>query len=269
MEANKIMTQEERLDALLKYFLSETKEYNYYEIPDSYSAKRVLLRGILNVRMPKAVPTDILLMQDEFLKLEAKEKGIVTLSDIPISEGNISIWQGDITRLKVDVIVNAANSEMLGCFIPCHRCIDNAIHTAAGVELRDECNRIMSAKRKKYGYWYQEETGDAMLTPGFNLPAKYIIHTVGPICRHRVTEKNKKELVSCYSSSLHLAREHGLSSIAFPCISTGEFGYPNEEAAIIAIETVRKEGKGFNRIIFNVFKDLDNEIYHHLLSSGN
>lgn len=264
------MEQRERLDILLGYFLSEKNEYSSLGMPASYSERRRLLRSLMNVRMPSPVPADIIAVQDEFLQEEAAEKGIVTLSDIPVIKDNLSLWQGDITRLKVDAIVNAANSAMLGCFVPCHGCIDNAIHSAAGVQLRAECEEIMEEKRKHYGPWYEEPNGRAVLTAGYNLPASHVIHTVGPIVHGNVTKKNREDLASSYRSCLQLAADNGIRSIAFCCISTGEFHYPNKEAAEIAIRTAeefcRRSPDPFERIIFNVFKDEDMKIYRRLLA---
>lgn len=264
------MNQSERLNRLIEYFLSERSEYRDIEVPDDYNGKQRLLRSLMNVRMPSSAPEDIISIQDEFLKTEAEEKGIVTLSDIPLLKDNISLWQGDITRLEVDAIVNAANSALLGCFVPCHGCIDNAIHSAAGIEMREECEKIMEAKRKHYGIWYEEPNGRAIITKGYNLPAKHVIHTVGPVVQGAVTSKNREDLASSYESCLSLAYEHKLESIAFCCISTGEFHYPNKDAAMVAITTVeefiRKHPDAFERVIFNVFKDEDLRIYRKLLA---
>jgi O-acetyl-ADP-ribose deacetylase (regulator of RNase III) len=198
----------------------------------------------------------------------------VKINDIPtvkeqygsnnILADKISIWQGDITRLQADAIVNAANSQMLGCFAPCHSCIDNAIHSAAGIQLRDECYRIMKAQG------HEEPTGSAKITNGYNLPAKYVIHTVGPIVYGKLTKKEEKQLESCYKSCLHLAEKKGLGSIAFCCISTGEFHFPNDRAAEIAVKTVEEmlpNCKHIKKIVFNVFKDADYQIYKKLLLS--
>ena len=201
-------------------------------------------------------------MQDAYLQQESRQKGIVTLSDLePMAEG-IYLWQGDITRLRVDAIVNAANSALLGCFVPCHGCIDNAIHSAAGVQLRLECARIMNRQKT------QEPTGKAKLTKAYNLPSRYVLHTVGPIIYEKVTEDDCALLADCYRSCLELAAAHQLKSIAFCCISTGEFRFPNQKAAEIAIETVQKvqqERHSRMEVVFNVFKDEDAQIYKRLL----
>lgn len=252
----------------------------YRDLKVSKENRRNIMRSLMNIRLPKPISKKFLDIQDQFLKEESIEKGIVNILDIPtIREALhsshpyneiLSIWQGDITRLKVDAIVNAANSEMLGCFVPCHGCIDNAIHSAAGIELREECFCYMENLRKQKGLNYEEPTGQAMITFGYNLPAKYIIHTVGPIVESELTESIKEELKSCYKSCLNKALEQGIESIAFCCISTGEFHFPNDIAAKIAVDTVtdflKNYGNNFKRIIFNVFKDIDKDIYEEILS---
>jgi O-acetyl-ADP-ribose deacetylase (regulator of RNase III) len=234
----------------------------------------------MNIRMPGPIQEKFLNVQDEFLKQEAEEKGIVELSDIPTvreqygsghANGDLlSVWQGDITRLKVGAIVNAANSQMLGCFVPCHRCIDNAIHSAAGIELREECSHMMEQRRIRYGRHYEEPTGQAMLTGGYNLPAEHVIHTVGPIVPGRLNDALRNDLKNCYQSVLECCVENGIRSVAFCCISTGEFHFPNDEAAAIAVGTVdmflKDHRDSFDRVIFNVFKDYDRNLYEKLLS---
>ena len=256
------MTQEERLDYLLKYLLSEREEYADIRVPDKLSEKRRLLRSLMNVRPPAPIREDFLKMQDVYLTKRLAERGITELGDLKPVRPGIYLWQGDITTLCVDAIVNAANSQMLGCFVPCHGCIDNAIHTYAGVQLRQECAEIMHRQG------HEEETGQAKLTKAYNLPCRYVLHTVGPIIHGTVTEHDKKLLADCYRSCLDLAEENGLHSIAFCCISTGEFHFPNKMAAEIAIQTVSEwQQKHPDRIevIFNVFKDRDYEIYKRLL----
>lgn len=268
-------TQEERLDYLLQKFREDSVQYKDMEVEGSYENRRLALRSLMNIRMPGEMAEEVIKVQDEFLTLETKEKGIVMLRDIPTVReqygsshpfgDRISVWQGDITRLSVGAIVNAANSRMLGCFVPCHRCIDNAIHSAAGIELREECNDKMNRKRIRFGSRYEEPTGQAMLTKGYNLPAEYVIHTVGPIVGYRLTEELRQDLRSCYESVLECCMENGIRSVAFCCISTGEFHFPNDEAAKIAVETVTSVLNGhqneMDRVIFNVFKDLDKEYY--------
>ena len=237
------------------------------------------LRSLMNIRMPGLMREDVIRVQDEFLAEEAKEKGIVTLEHIlsvkemygiirPYSD-QMSIWQGDITRLSVDAIVNAANSQMLGCFVPCHRCIDNAIHSAAGIQLREECSHYMDRRRKQYGPGYEEPTGHAVLTKAYGLPAKYVIHTVGPIVRYQLTDDLREDLKNCYRNVLKCCVENEIRSVAFCCISTGEFHFPNDEAAKIAVNSagrfLSEHRQKFDRIIFNVFKDSDRKIYEQEL----
>lgn len=256
------MTQAERRSFLIEYLLSERKER--ITIPsDEYNQKR-LLRSLFNIRMPKPVSDEFLQIQDEYLQEENRSKGITDIADLePIQKG-IYLWQGDITKLKCGAIVNAANSQMLGCFNPCHGCIDNAIHTFAGVQLRRDCNEIM----KKQGY--DEPTGQAKLTSAYNLPCKYVIHTVGPIVSGRLTQEDRDLLKSCYLSCLKLAEEKCVDSIAFCCISTGVFGFPQREAAQIAVDTVKEykeESHSDIKVIFNVFKESDLAIYRGVLAN--
>lgn len=203
-------------------------------------------------------------MQDAYLQGETAAKVITDIADLTPIQPGLYLWQGDITTLKCDAIANAANSGMTGCYIPNHRCIDNAIHTFAGVELRLACAELMQQG-------YPEPTGRAKITPAFNLPCKYVLHTVGPIIDARVTKADKELLASCYRSCLELAAENGLESVAFCCISTGEFHFPNEQAAQIAVETVKeflKTQTSVKKVIFNVFKDLDKAIYEKLLGAA-
>lgn len=223
--------------------------------------QKMLLRGLMNVRMPNDIDKQFLEIQDAYLQEETSKKHITKLSDLEPIQENTYLWQGDITALECDAIVNAANSGMTGCYVPNHRCIDNCIHTFAGVQLRNECARIMRAQGT------QEPTGKAKITKAYNLPCKYILHTVGPIVSGRLTERDKELLASCYHSCLELAEQYGIKNIAFCCISTGEFHFPNEKAAEIAVRTVkeyRKKTGSTMEVIFNVFKDLDKEIYEKL-----
>lgn len=264
--------QEERMDYLIRELRGESLLYRGLETAPG--DRRKMLRSLMNVRMPGPVSREFLEVQDAFLQQEAREKGIVCAEDIPTIQeaygaegkfaGRIAIWQGDITRLKADAVVNAANAQMLGCFVPCHGCIDNAIHSAAGIQLREECSRIMAAQG------CEEPTGKAKLTDAYNLPSRYVIHTVGPIVREALTQKDCRLLTSCYESCLRLAEEKGLSSIAFCCISTGEFHFPNDRAAKIAVETVKQwlKNSRLEKVIFNVFKDEDLELYKSLLERG-
>ena len=258
------MNQSERRLFLIQSLLKEKTEYRNIDIPAEPESQCQLLRGLMNVRAPQSTNAVFLKMQDAYLQGENEAKGITDVADLTPVQPGLYFWQGDITTLKCDAIVNAANSGMTGCYIPNHRCIDNAIHTYAGVELRLACAELMA----KQGY--PEPTGQAKITPAFNLPCRYVLHTVGPIIDGRVTKEDKELLASCYHSCLELAAENGLESVAFCCISTGEFHFPNEQAAQIAVETVKQfmnRKTSVKKVIFNVFKDLDKEIYARLLSA--
>ncbi len=258
------MDQSERRLFLIQSLLSEKKEYHDIAIPAEPDGQRQLLRGLMNVRAPQRADTEFLRVQDEYLRAEAAEKGVTDIADLTPIRPGLYLWQGDITTLRCDAIVNAANSGMTGCYIPNHRCIDNAIHTFAGVELRLACAELM----EKQGH--PEPTGQAKITPAFDLPCRYVLHTVGPIIQGRVTPRDRERLSSCYRSCLELAAGNGLESVAFCCISTGEFHFPNEQAAQIAVETVGlfMNGKtSVKKVIFNVFKDKDREIYERLLTA--
>lgn len=259
------MTQEERLDYLISALLLEKVEYRDIPIPGDPEGKRRLLRTLVNVRPPEPVSTDFLRMQDEYLQTEIAAKGVVLVEDLTPVKGNLYLWKGDITTLAADAIVNAANSGMLGCFVPCHSCIDNAIHTYAGIQLRLECAGLMDAQNAP------EKTGKARITNAYNLPCRYIFHTVGPIVNGKLTLKHEKLLAACYHSCLELARQNGVRSLAFCCISTGEFHFPNRRAAEIAIDTVKhyiSERKSSIKVIFNVFKEIDYDIYRELLGAN-
>lgn len=258
------MNQQERRLCLIQELLKENKAYSEIKIPGTAGEQKQLLRGLLNVRLPGPASEDFLRIQDEYLREEIRRKGITEADSlVPIQDG-ICLWQGDITTLRCDAIVNAANSQMLGCFCPNHGCIDNAIHTFSGVQLREACAKLMAAQGR------EEETGTAKITPAFNLPCRYVLHTVGPIVRGRLTKKDQELLASCYRSCLELAEKNHVKSIAFCCISTGEFHFPNDRAAEIAIRTVKeyKTQTGSQiGVIFNVFKDMDKEIYRKLLTA--
>ena len=249
-----------RLDYLIEYLLKEDPQYSEMEIPSDLQGKRDLFRALRNVRWPKPVSEEFLRLQDEELRAQLQEKGVVELPNVPMQ-----IWQGDITRLKVDAIVNAANSQMLGCFHPLHKCIDNAIHSAAGVQLREECYQMMLQQ------CHEEPTGQAKITKSYNLPCKYVIHTVGPIIPTGIpTPLQKEQLASCYRSIMQLADENHLESVAFCCISTGEFRFPNQLAAEIAVKTVsdffvEHPECSIKQVVFNVFKDVDKRIYEGIL----
>lgn len=259
------MQQSERLNYLIHYLLNENREIQNIEVPNNIKEQKLLLRGLMNIRMPKSVSQEFLVIQDEYLQEELKQKGTTDVSTLQQIQPNLSLWQGDITTLRCDAIVNAANSKMLGCFIPCHGCIDNAIHSAAGVQLRMECADIMKHQQS------DEPTGEAKITKAYNLPCRYVLHTVGPIIHRGVTKQDEKLLAACYLSCLQLAEKYEIHSLAFCCISTGEFHFPNRQAAEIAIDTVKnyQSTTGNNiKVIFNVFKEIDYNIYRELLGGN-
>lgn len=259
------MNQSERRRFLIQQLVQECEQWNTIEIPSDSAGQKQLLRGLMNVRKPKTIDEEFLKIQDEYLQEVSKEKGIVELEMLtPIQDG-IYLWQGDITRLKVDAIVNAANSGMTGCYQPNHSCIDNCIHTFGGMQMRLECARIMAKQNAP------EPTGQAKITKGYNLSAKYVLHTVGPIIRGNVTKRDEELLASCYRSCLKLAEEKGLQSVAFCCISTGVFHFPNERAAEIAIRTVKayqRQTENKIEVVFNVFLEKDYNIYRRLLETN-
>ena len=258
------MTQIARRKYLIKALLHEHPQYSKIEIPSDEQEQKILLRSLFNIRLPQSASDKFLAIQDAYLQEETKQKGITRLTDLQSVEQEIYLWQGDITTLACDAVVNAANSQMLGCFCPNHGCIDNAIHTYAGVQLRLTCDEIMTQQG------HDEPTGQSKITPAFNLPCRYVIHTVGPIIHGRPTKKDEELLASCYRSCLELAEQNGLTSIAFCCISTGEFHFPNDRAAKIATQTVKEYKKETHReieVIFNVFKELDYNIYRELLGT--
>lgn len=261
------MNQNDRRVFLIQELLNERENENdgTMTIPREKEDQKMLLRGLMNVRPPKKINPRFLQIQDEYLTEEIKAHGIVELEDLQPVQPGIYVWQGDITTLHCDAIVNAANSGMTGCYAPNHKCIDNCIHTFAGVQLRFFCGEMM----EKQGY--EEPTGQAKITPAFNLPCKYVLHTVGPIISGKLREKDCELLASSYRSCLELAAENGLESVAFCCISTGVFHFPNEKAAEIAVETVKEfleKETSVKKVIFNVFKDLDREIYLKILGSN-
>lgn len=258
------MTQKERRLYLIKELLHEQPGYADLEIPAGEQEQKILLRSLFNIRMPRPVTSTFGEIQDAYLKEETERKGITDLADLtPVQEG-IYLWKGDITTLRCDAIVNAANSQMLGCFCPCHGCIDNAIHTFSGIQLRAACADLM----EKQGH--EEKPGTAKITPAYNLPCKYVLHTVGPIVRGRLTKTDTALLASCYRSCLELAEKNGVQSIAFCCISTGEFHFPHDKAAEIAVKTVKEYKAQTNsnmEVVFNVFKETDYNIYQRLLGA--
>lgn len=258
------MNQAERRLYLIRYLLAEDRRLTGMEIPPDKKGQEDLLRALMNIRPPKPVGEEFLAVQDAYLREERDARGITDASTLTPVRDNLCLWQGDITTLAAGGIVNAANSALLGCFHPLHGCIDNIIHSRGGVQLRLACHDIMTAQG------HEEPTGGAKITPAFNLPCRYVLHTVGPIITGRVTRRDREALASCYRSCLALAADRGCESVAFCCISTGEFRFPNREAAEVAVETVRDFLNGGDRtlrVIFDVFKDRDLEIYRELLGA--
>ena len=261
------MDTQEQLDFLINYLADERNEA--IEIPEDYREKRDLLRALMNIRMPFKVSDEFLKVQDEFLTAETLNKNLTSVEDIRDVYGRILLWQGDIVTLKVDAIVNAANSKLLGCFIPLHNCIDNMIHSAAGIQLREECNEIMQ------GQGHDEDVGKAKITDAYNLPSRYVVHTVGPAIPQGMepSAEDCEKLESCYRSCLEIASENNLESIAFCGISTGVFNFPKELAAEIAVKTVRdyldSTETSLKHVIFNVFSDGNYSIYKNILGGKN
>ena len=258
------MNQAQRRLFLIQSLLKERPQFSGIDIPTEADSQQQLLRGLMNIRNPEPIATDFLKMQDAYLQGETAAKGITDIADLTPIQPGLYLWQGDITTLKCDAIVNAANSGMTGCYIPNHRCIDNAIHTFAGVELRLACAELMEQQG------HPEPTGQAKITPAYNLPCDYVIHTVGPIVRGELTRQHCELLKSCYRSCLELADENNVGSIAFCCISTGVFMFPNDRAAEIAVRTVQEykaETGSKIEVVFNVFKEQDERIYRKLLSA--
>ena len=257
------MTQTERRIFLIEYLLAEHPEWRKRPLPQTEAEQKYLLRSLVNVRESLPVSQEFLRIQDEYLIEENKARGITDIESLKPSENELYLWRGDITTLKVGAIVNAANSGMTGCWQPCHACIDNCIHTFAGIQLRAVCADIM----EKQGH--EEPTGQAKITRAFNLPCDYVIHTVGPIVGNHLTEEDCQLLASCYKSCLNAAKENKIDSIAFCCISTGVFHFPQEKAARIAVDTVRKwkaENESDIKVIFNVFGEKDEKIYREIFS---
>lgn len=258
------MTHGEKRIYLIKELLSEIPQYRDLEIPDNVQEQKRLLRSLMNIRPPRPIGTEFLMVQDEYLGEEVAEKGITDSDTLPVSsvDKRLVLWRGDITTLKIDAIVNAANSALRGCFVPCHSCVDNIIHSVSGIQLRLACDEMM----KEQGY--EEPTGRAKITPAFNLPCRYVLHTVGPIVSGALTKKHCAELADCYRSCLELASERGLKSVAFCCISTGEFHFPQKKAAEIAVRTVMDFLRGdaqIEKVVFNVFKQEDYDIYKEII----
>ena len=255
---NEKMTQEQRLDTLVEAFKADSVLYKDLQTPEDSEGKRRILRSLMNIRMPKKLDDSVLAVQDEYLRERISENGIVTLSEIPMIRNGMSIWQGDITALKIDAIVNAANSGMTGCYRPMHNCIDNCIHSGSGVQLRLKMDEIM----RRQGH--DEPVGSAKISPAYNLPCEYVIHVAGPIVYGELEEEHVNQLTTCYRTCMEVADLYELTSIAFCCISTGVFGFPKHSAAEIAVQTVKdwKVGKNSGiKVIFNVFGDEDLAIY--------
>ena len=264
------MTQTERRRFLIEYLLNESPRYKNVEIPSDEAGQKYLLRSLMNVREPLPVTDKFLRIQDEYLQETNRSHGITDIAELePVGgfdklnhRSDLYLWRGDITTLRVGAIVNAANSGMTGCWQPCHSCIDNCIHTFAGVQLREVCADIM----QKQGH--EEPTGSAKITPAFNLPCEYVIHTVGPIISGPLTQRDCELLASCYTSCLNLAEQNNVKSIAFCCISTGVFHFPADRAAQIAVQTVEKwklEHSSNIKVVFNVFSEKDEAIYREIL----
>ena len=258
------MTQDEKRLYLIKELLLESPQYKNIEIPSKEEGQKQLLRSLMNIQLPRPIGEEFLKVQDEYLREEVKRKGIISTDILPISSINshLILWRGDITTLKIDAIVNAANSALRGCFVPCHSCVDNIIHSVSGIQLRLDCDKLMTEQG------YEEPTGKAKITPAYNLPCRYVLHTVGPIVAGVLTKEHRRQLADCYRSCLELADKYNLKSIAFCCISTGEFHFPQKEAAKIAVETVLEcleENIQIERVVFNVFKQEDYNIYKRLL----
>lgn len=253
--------KEEACEKLLRFLLRERGMIAAFSA--TYEKKRTLVRGYMNERAALPVPAEILALQDQLFWTESVERGIVEPDTIAFNQHGIGHYQGDIARLSADAIVNAANSALLGCFRAGHNCIDNVIHSAAGMQLRDDCAKLIATQQS------EEPCGDAKITRAYNLPAKYVLHTVGPLVLREVTQADRAALRSCYLSCLDLCEEAGIRSVAFCCIATGVFNFPREEAAEIATGTVlnwklrRPDNK--LKVIFNTFLDADAKIYDDIL----
>lgn len=258
------MNQSERRTFLIHAFLSEKPQYRKVKVPSTPKEQEALLRGLMNVREPQSIDEAILDIQDAYLQEALQEKGITSLDSlVPIRDG-IYLWQGDITTLQCDAIVNSANADLTGCYIPNQACVDNCIHTYAGIQLRKYCNDIIQEQG------HIEFTGQAKITPAYNLPCKYILHTVGPIVTEPLADYDRDMLTSCYQSCLDLASQRHLESVAFCCIATGSYHFPHEEAAQIAVQTVLdflQEDTQIKKVIFTVFQDQDKAIYEKLLQA--
>ncbi len=258
------MTHKDKREFLIKELLSELPQHSDMEIPNNEDQQKRLLRSLMNIRSPRPINNEFLKIQDEYLSEEVAIKGVTDSALLPVSslDSRLVLWRGDMTTLKIDAIVNAANSALRGCFVPCHSCVDNIIHSVSGIQLRLACDKIMNEQG------HDEPTGKAKITPAYNLPSRYVLHTVGPIVSERLTETHCKQLADCYKSCLELAAANGLKSIAFCCISTGEFHFPQKKAAEIAVRTVMDflhTDTHIEKVVFNVFKQEDYDIYQELL----
>lgn len=258
------MTQKEKREILMKELLAELPQYRKMQIPTDENEQKRLLRSLMNIRSPRPISDRFLALQDEYLREEVREKGITDSALLPVSalDNRLALWRGDITTLKIDAIVNAANSALRGCFIPCHSCVDNIIHSVSGIQLRLACDEMMNEQG------YEEPPGRAKITPAYNLPCRYVLHTVGPIVSGPLMETHRRQLASCYRSCLQLAADKGLKSVAFCCISTGEFHFPQKKAAEIAVQTVTEflqKDTQIEKVVFNVFKQEDYDIYKRML----
>lgn len=258
------MTHDEKRLFLIQELLSELPRYRDMTIPADVKEQKQLLRSLMNIRLPRTISSEFLKVQDEYLSEEVTAKGVVDGNTLPVSPINnrLVLWHGDITTLRVDAIVNAANSALRGCYIPCHSCVDNIIHSVSGIQLRLACDEIMT------GQGYDEPTGRAKITPAFNLPCSYVLHTVGPVVSGILTKNHCEQLADCYKSCLKLASDKKLKSVAFCCISTGEFHFPQKKAAEIAVQTVTEfleTDPQIEKVIFDVFKQEDYGIYKKIL----
>lgn len=260
------MTQMEKRLFLIRELLSELPQYEDMKIPADEEEQKRLLRSLMNIRPPRPVSNAFLKVQDEYLSEEVRLRGVTDVDKLPVVSQNsrLVLWRGDITALKADAIVNAANSALRGCYVPCHSCVDNMIHSVSGILLRLSCDELMNKQGQ------DEPTGKAKITPAFNLPCRYVLHTVGPVVSGVLTEEHCKQLAGCYRSCLKLASDQGLESVAFCCISTGEFHFPKKEAAEIAVRTVEEflaKDTQIRKVVFNVYKQEDYDIYKRILHS--
>ena len=272
------MEQSERLDYLLAGLLKEDQKYADIRIPEDISDKQRLLRSLFNLRLPGTADPELLQVQDEYLKQRSREKGIVAAADIETiaQQGSdhpfadiLALYQGDITTIACDAIMNAANSQMLGCFVPLHNCIDNCIHTYAGMQLRNECFRQMQDLRRLYGEDYEQPTAKPLISKAYNLPCRYVIHVVGPIVQGPLKAQDRQDLYDCYENVMSLAQEKDIRTLAFCCLSTGVFGFPQAEATKIAVKAcldyLNRNPYQFDKLIFNVFRDEDLYLYQQVL----